>query len=102
MSTALFRIGGLLIVGAVLYLVIWDIFLGGADNTLARRLLLAGGAALAGGVVARMAGRATAGILSRSCPRCGRRVARGRVYCDEHLQETINEYRDRQRDEDRG
>jgi len=101
MSTALFRIGGLLIVGALLYLVIWDIFLGGADNALARRLLLAGGASLAGGVVARMAGRATAGILGRSCPRCGRRVARGRVYCDEHLQETINEYRDRQHDKGR-
>jgi len=102
MSTVLFRIGGLLIAGAVLYVVIWDIFLGGADNALARRILMAGGASLAGGVIARIAGRATAGIVGRSCPRCGRRVARGRVYCDEHLQETINEYRDRQRDEHRG
>ena len=44
-----------------------------------------------------IAGRGMATIVSQSCPRCGRRVGRGRVYCEDHLQDTINEYRDQQR-----
>ena len=52
---------------------------------------------LALGLVLSMAGRGMATLVGRSCPRCGRRVARGRVYCEDHLQETINEYRDQQR-----
>ncbi len=98
MSNLLFRVGGLLILGAVAYLVVAEVAQGGANHALVRTLLWAGAISLAGGIVARIGGRATAAIVGRSCPRCGRRVARGRVYCDEHLQETINEYRDRQRD----
>ena len=98
MARLLLRLAGLLIVGAVVYAAIGEAFLGGADAALVQKLLAGGGLSLAGGLVARLAGRAAAGIAGRSCPRCGRRVKRGRVYCDEHLQETINEYRDRQRD----
>ncbi len=101
MSTLLLRVGGLLIVVGVLYTVIWDVLLGGADKTIVQTLLVGGGIGVASGLLARVAGRATAGIIGRTCPRCGRRVGRGRVYCDEHLQETINEYRDRHRDEKR-
>jgi predicted nucleic acid-binding Zn ribbon protein len=42
--------------------------------------------------------RAHSGITVPTCPRCGRKVARGRVYCDDHLKETINRYRDEQRE----
>ncbi len=98
MARLLLRVGTLLIVGAVLYAVLGETVFGGIDNGLANTILIAGGVCLVAGIVARLAGRATAGLVARSCPRCGRRVARGRVYCDEHLQETINEYRDRNRD----
>ena len=98
MSRLLPRVGMLLIVGAVLYAVLGETVFGGIDNQRAKMALIAGGLCLAAGIALRIAGRATAGIVSRGCPRCGRRVARGRVYCDEHLQETINEYRDQNRD----
>jgi hypothetical protein len=100
MARLLLRLGGLILIGAVLYMAIWESFRGGADNSLVRTLLIAGGLCLVGGVLARLAGRATAGIVARGCPRCGRRVARGRVYCEDHLAETINEYRDEQRRRD--
>jgi len=57
----------------------------------------AGGICVAAGIVLAVFGRGMAAVVGRSCPRCGRRVARGRVYCEDHLQETINEYRDRER-----
>ncbi len=98
MARLLLRVGGLLIVAAVLYTAGWELFSAGPDKALVRTLLAAGALCMSGGLVLRIAGRTAAGIAGRSCPRCGRRVARGRVYCDEHLQETINEYRDRQRD----
>ena len=97
MSRLLLRLGGLALVGGVAYMVVGDLLFGGADYRLVKTILIAGGVALAAGVVARIAGSAAAGLAGRSCPRCGRRVARGHVYCDDHLQETINEYRDRQR-----
>lgn len=98
MARLLFRLGGLLIVGAILYAVLGASQAVDTNDALVRTLLVAGGACFAGGIAARIAGRAAAGIAGRACPRCGRRVRPGRVYCDEHLQETINEYRDRQRD----
>lgn len=98
MSRLLLRLGGLALLAGVIYLVAGDALFGGADYRLVNTILIAGGVALAAGIFARAAGRAAAGLAVRSCPRCGRRVGRGRVYCDEHLQETINEYRDRQRE----
>ncbi|HEU4402326.1 MAG TPA: hypothetical protein VFT43_09490 [Candidatus Polarisedimenticolia bacterium] len=98
MSRLLLRVGGLAIVGSVVYLVVGDALLAGADYALFRTILLSGVVCMAVGVVAWAAGRATAGLIARACPRCGRRVARGRVYCEDHLKETINEYRDHQRD----
>lgn len=97
MGRALRRIGGLLVAAAFVYLAIWESFRGGADAGLFRRLLLAGVVSLGLGVVLAILGRGAAGIVARSCPRCGRRVARGRRYCEEHFQDAINEYRDEQR-----
>lgn len=42
------------------------------------------------------------GFLSRAlrrgrCVRCGSRIERGQTYCRDHLQATVNEYRDRHR-----
>jgi hypothetical protein len=90
------RAGGLILVAALVYLAWGEVRGGGADPVQFRRLILAGAASVALGVVFWILGRGVAGIVARSCPRCGRRVARGRIYCEEHRQETINEYRDRQ------
>jgi hypothetical protein len=98
MARFLIRFGGLALAGAFVYLAVWETWMGGADNRLFLNLLGAGGAAVAAGLVVWMLGRGVAGLAGRSCPRCGRRVARGRVYCDEHLREAVNEFRDQERE----
>jgi hypothetical protein len=97
MGRALRRLGGLLVAAAFVYLAIWESWRGGADAGLFRLLLLAGAISLGLGLVLAIVGRGAAGIVARSCPRCGRRVARGGRYCEEHFQQAINEYRDEQR-----
>ncbi|MGH9748857.1 MAG: hypothetical protein ACRD6R_02895 [Candidatus Polarisedimenticolia bacterium] len=98
MARFLVRIGGLLLVGACVYMAVWEGWMGGADNRLIVQLLAAGGACVGGGVILWALGRGAASLASRSCPRCGRRVARGRVYCEEHLRDAVNEFRDRERE----
>lgn len=97
MARLFVRLGGIVIVADFLYLAIAEAFGGGARPALFRNGLKIGGLGLALGFVFWLCGLGMAGIANRSCPRCGRRVARGKVYCDEHFQETINEYRDQQR-----
>ncbi len=96
MSALLFRIGGLLMVAGAVYLAVWETFLGGADGGVARTILLAGAVCLGGGLLARIVGRAGSRILVETCPKCGRRVSRGRTFCDDHRAEAINAYRDRE------
>lgn len=98
MARFLLRLGGLGVVGAIVYLAVGETLLQGADKALFNTLMMASGVSLAAGVVAWAAGRVTAGLAGRSCPRCRKRVAPGRVYCEEHLRDAINEYRDRQRE----
>jgi len=97
MSRVLVRVGGFLIVAAVVYLAAAQTIVGGVDKKIFWNLAGAGAICMAVGVVAAIFGRGMAAVVDRSCPRCGRRVARGRVYCDDHLQQTINEYRDQER-----
>jgi hypothetical protein len=94
----LLRLGGLTVVGTCVYLAVWETWMGGADNALFLRLLGAGGAGMAAGVVLMILGRGAAGLAARQCRRCGRRVGRGRVYCDDHLKEAVNEFRDQERE----
>ena len=96
-ASLLYRLGGLLVVGDILYLVIWTTARDGADGHVFRTVLAAAAVCLAGGLIASLAGRARSGITAPSCPTCGRKVSRGRVYCEEHLAETINRYRDQER-----
>jgi len=97
MGAFLIRLGGLILVADIIYLVVWETSRGGADASLFRSGLLAAAVCLAGGFVMGLALRATSGISAKSCPKCGRRVAHGKLYCDDHLVETINRYRDEQR-----
>ena len=101
MSRALLRLGGLLVVASVVYLAAAQILVGEPDRSLFRNIAVGGGGCIVLGLALWLGGRGMAAIVGSSCPRCGRRVARGRVYCDDHLQETINEYRDRHQDRGR-
>lgn len=94
----LIRLGGLLIVAAVVYLPVSRLITGQENFKTFRNLAGAGMICLLVGGVLWIAGRGMATIVGQSCPRCGRRVGHGRVYCEEHLQDTINEYRDKQRE----
>jgi hypothetical protein len=94
MSGHLYQLGGLVVVLDLLYLA-WRrdavsaaIFRGG---------LGVAAACVVAGLVIRLVARARAGINAKGCPRCGRPLARGRMFCDEHLAETINRYRDEER-----
>ena len=97
MSRVLIRIGGLLIVAAVVYLAAAQMIRGAVNDRVFWAFAGAGATSVAIGIILAVFGRGVAAVVGRSCPRCGRRVARGRVYCDDHLQETINEYRDQER-----
>jgi hypothetical protein len=97
MASLLVRLGTLLLVGDLIYLAVGQGAAGGVDNHLFRTVLASGGLSLAGGLVLSVLQRARSGISGPTCPSCGKRVARGRVYCEDHLLETINRYRDEQR-----
>jgi hypothetical protein len=97
MGAFLFQLGGLILVADIVYLAVWTTSRGGADAGLFKSGLMAAAVCFAGGFVMGLGARATSGITAKSCPKCGRRVARGKMYCDDHLVETINQYRDEQR-----
>jgi hypothetical protein len=97
MASLLVRLGTFLIVGDLVYLAVGEWVLGGADNHLFRIILALGVLGLACGLLLSFLQRARSEIIGPTCPSCGKRVARGRVYCEDHLVETINRYRDEQR-----
>jgi hypothetical protein len=97
MASLLVRLGTLLLVGDLIYLAVGEWMMGGADNHLFRTILASGALSLVGGFALSFLQRARSGIIGPTCPSCGKRVARGRVYCEDHLVETINRYRDEQR-----
>jgi hypothetical protein len=102
MSGFLIRLGGLIIVLDLVYLAIGEVLEEvEVDDASFRTALTAGVACIAGGLILWLVGRATARAAGRTCPRCRRRVAHGRIYCDQHRSEAINQYRDRERDSGR-
>ena len=57
------------------------------------------------GLICLLAGMAMAALspvgralLAGRCARCGASIERGQTYCHDHLQETVNEYRDQARE----
>lgn len=98
MSTFLYRLGTLLIVGDIVYLAGAQVLTGGEANKHVFQMILGlAGACLVAGLLLAVVVRAKTGLTASTCPRCGKRVARGRVYCEDHLVEAINRYRDEQR-----
>lgn len=69
---------------------------GSADVWLWRGIVT-GAAALALGFLLSGTGLLSRELRRGRCVRCGARIERGQTYCRDHLQATVNEYRDRQR-----
>ena len=61
------------------------------------RLLVAAGVLFAGGIALSALSPLGRELSRRRCVRCGTRIEPGQVYCRDHLQATLNEYRDRTR-----
>ena len=97
MAGFLMRFGILMILLDLAYLALWEIYTAGADDALFRTILKVGAVFIGGGIIVWFIGGARARISGRTCPKCRKRVAHGRIYCDEHRIETINRYRDRER-----
>jgi len=90
-------LGGVILVADVVYLVLGEMLSRSADSRLFRSGLLVAALCFAGGVVMAIVARGKSVITAKTCPKCGRKVAHGRMYCEDHLAETINRYRDEQR-----
>jgi hypothetical protein len=61
------------------------------------RGIWAGGACLAVGFLMGGMGLFSRELRRGRCVRCGARIERSQTYCRDHLQATVNEYRDRHR-----
>lgn len=59
--------------------------------------LYTGGGALVAGIVLGVVSPVGRMMRQTRCARCGNAVERGQTYCLEHLRQTVDEYRDRQR-----
>jgi hypothetical protein len=57
----------------------------------------AGAVFLAAGVLSGFLGPVVRRLSGGRCVRCGAPTGRGQAYCWDHLQETVNEYRDHHR-----
>jgi hypothetical protein len=97
------RIVGLVLLAGLVWLLLADsvgwIPRGSADAWV--RPLVGSAAALLGlGVVLALLEPLVRSLGQGRCCRCGSRIERGQTYCPDHLQQSVNEYRDRLRRED--
>lgn len=60
-------------------------------------LIRAAAACFGGGIALMIASPLLRELRRGHCVRCGKRIERGQVYCLDHLQQTLNEYRDQTR-----
>ena len=94
----LFRTLGILcIVGGLLWMVIAELVLHEGRGGQVRLMILAGVVLLAVSLVLSIMGRVSAKVASGRCRRCDRPVQPGHIYCSDHFKETVNEFRDHQR-----
>lgn len=96
----------LITLGALLLLLTVTLWIGdaagwfpnGADDAWSPRILKAGLLLFAAGLLLRLAYPVSHQIHRSRCVVCGHPVEKGHTYCHDHLQETVNTYRDRTRD----
>ena len=94
----LFRsLGILFVVSGLLVMVAAELVIRKSMGEWVRGLLVAGAVCLAVSVVLSVVDRITAKMAGRRCPRCGRSVQHGHIYCADHLKQAVNQFRDSQR-----
>jgi drug/metabolite transporter (DMT)-like permease len=90
-------LGIVAIVGAVLWMVTSEMVFHESRGSQVRLMLGAGVACLAASVIVSLATRVSSRVSTRKCPRCGKPVQQGHIYCQDHLKEAVNRFRDDQR-----
>lgn len=94
----LLRTLGILAVAAgFLWMVIAELVLKESRGGEVRLLLLVGVGLLVLSLLLSTVGKVTAKVAGRRCPRCGRLVQHGHIYCADHRKEAVNQFRDYQR-----
>jgi len=96
MVVALRTLGILLMVGGLLWMVVADLVFHEGRGEQVRLLLMGGAALLAVSLLLSLTGRVQAKVAGKHCPRCGKPVSRGQIYCPDHLKEAVNQFRDSQ------
>lgn len=97
MVTLLRTSGILLLAGALLWMVLSEVVLGEGRGAQVRFMLGAGILLLAASFAVSMVSRVTSKMSGKRCPRCGKPVQQGHIYCPDHLKEAVNQFRDAQR-----
>jgi len=90
-------LGVLLIAAGLIWMSISEVVLKQSHGAQVRGMILAGAGLLAISIVLSMFSRAAERLGGRRCPRCGKPVAHGHIYCSDHLKEAVNQFRDSQR-----
>lgn len=97
MVTLLRTSGILVLVAAVLWMVLSEMVLGEGRGSQVRFLLGAGGLLVAASFAVSMITRVSSKMAGKRCPRCGKPVQQGHIYCADHMKEAVNQFRDAQR-----
>lgn len=96
MTRSLRTLGILAVAAGLLWMVIDGLVLEESRGREVRLLLLVGVVLLGLSLILAAVGRVTAKVAGRRCPRCGRPVQHGHVYCADHRKEAVNQIRDHQ------
>ena len=98
MGLRLFKAGLVVLAASVAFAIVAEYFLPGLASAapgITKTGLFAGAAMCAVGLLLWLLGRGAAAVTQRRCVRCGRPVHQGATYCMDHLQESVNQARDR-------
>ena len=82
---------------AVLLMVLSEMVFKESRGNQVRLLLAAGAVLLVVSFVLSMAFSVSDKMTGKRCPRCGKPVQQGHIYCSDHLKEVVNRSRDDQR-----
>jgi len=94
----LVRTLGFVAVGAaILWMVLSEMVFKESRGGQVRILLAAGALLLVTSLVLSMVFRVSTKMTGKKCPRCGKPVQQGHIYCPDHLKEVVNRSRDDQR-----
>ena len=94
----LFRTLGFVALGAaVILMVLSEMVFKESRGTQVRLLLACAAVLLVASIVLSMVFSVSSKMTGKRCPRCGKPVQQGHIYCSDHLKEVVNRSRDDQR-----